>query len=93
MAQRRIRRPTVASVRDVVPLVRSAGNKAANRLARRRVTSVDAGQAHSYKAKQNTCLLRRIDQDFLESTVDLHCRELMRMFFPELHGLDHAIAV
>lgn len=46
--------------------------------------SLDVSKSHSFRAKKKFGLLGRIDRDFLEEKVDMHCRTLMDSYFPEL---------
>jgi hypothetical protein len=41
---------------------------------------------HGNKADKKLQLLAQIDRDFLEAKANLHCKELMDKYFPEIKG-------
>ncbi|SPD72252.1 putative Sulfotransferase domain protein [uncultured Desulfobacterium sp.] len=53
--------------------------------------SLQSKNAHLYKARQKFGLLKLIDRNFLEHKVHLHCRDLMKRFFPEIRSLDDTV--
>ena len=53
--------------------------------------TLDRSQAHQYGATRQYGILAKIDRDFLEEKVDLHCRDLMDQYFPEVRRLSDAV--
>lgn len=51
--------------------------------------SIDRTSSHLYKAKDSVEILNRLDVDFLDDQVDLHCKRLMRQFFPEVRSFEN----
>jgi len=46
--------------------------------------TLDAGRSHEYKAAQKFGLLSEVDEEYLDTCVEAHCKELMERFFPEI---------
>lgn len=49
--------------------------------------TLDAGRSHEYTAKAKLGLLSQIEPDYLHTCVEERCGDLMKRFFPEIHGL------
>lgn len=57
------------------------------------IATLDARRTHLYKAPTDFEILRRVDREYLESQVQLHCQPLMRQFFPEIQRLEDAFPI
>lgn len=50
--------------------------------------SLDKKRSHLYKSDRKLNLLSQLDKDFVEKKVEMHCRELMRAYFPEIRTIN-----
>ena len=48
------------------------------------IDTLSPENSHLNKAKKRYEILSKIDKDFLEYKVNLHCKDLMHEFFPEI---------
>ena len=47
-------------------------------------------RSHAFSNPVKAGILRKIDRSFVEAKVEMHCRELMTRFFPEIKTMDDA---
>lgn len=52
------------------------------------VGNLNVSKSHSYKGRKKSEVLFKIDRQFLEDKIDLHCRELMDIYFPEIKSFE-----
>ncbi len=50
--------------------------------------SLDKKQSHLHKSDRKINLLSQLDKDFIEKKVEMHCRELMDAYFPEIRSIN-----
>jgi len=52
--------------------------------------AVRQDRSHAFSNPVKAGILRKIDRSFVEAKVEMHCRELMTRFFPEIKTMDDA---
>jgi hypothetical protein len=55
------------------------------------VETLDPSKAHLFKTQRNFGILSKIDRDFLEEKVNIHCRDVMNQYFPEIRCFNDVI--
>ncbi len=50
--------------------------------------SLDEKKSHLYKSDKKLNLLSQLDKNFIEKKVDMHCRDLMNAYFPEIRTIN-----
>jgi len=53
--------------------------------------TLNPSKAHLFKAKKKHGILERIDRGFFEEKVERPCKDLMKLYFPEIKSFDDAI--